>query len=128
MDLPCQILVRSRCCFQGFRLYLGHIGTQVVSVAIRHLSSSEMKKGLGCISKGYWLKMPIIDVTSDTRHQVLINKRSLIKNLAKAGIAKATIDRCIKTSDFSYLGLQVELQPCVDHVSSPIFFSYGSFD
>lgn len=125
MDLPCQIFIRSGCCFPKFRLYIGHKDTHSVSVAIRHLSASEIKKGLSFMTQAYWFKMGIVDVTSDAHHEVLINRNSLIKNLAKVGIAKTAICRCMDTLDFSGLKLEVMQKPCLAQVSSPIFYSHG---
>jgi hypothetical protein len=125
MDLHCQILVDSSCCRIKFRIYMGHVNSKSVDVAIRHLSESEAKKGLGCMTKKYWLKMPIVDITSGTRHQVLMNKSSIVKRLSKVGISKSLASACIASADFSLLGLNVARSPLPKNISSSIFYSHG---
>lgn len=125
MELPCQILVSSSCCQLKFRIYIGHLGQKAVDVAIKHLTESEAKKGLGCFTKIYWLKMAIIDVTSHTRHQVLINKNSLVKRLSAAGVSKGLVKACIASSDFSILALAVSRSVMPKHISSSAFYSHG---
>lgn len=125
MDLPCQILVETSCCKINFRIYIGHIGTKAVDVAVKHLTEAQSKKGLGCLSNCYWLKMSVVDVTSNTRHQVLINKGSLLKRLKAAGVARGIIKACIASKDFSLLNLAVTPSRVPKNISSSIFYSHG---
>lgn len=125
MALPCQILAQSSCCGINFRIYLGDIEGKAIDVAIRHLSESEVRYGLGYIAWSYWFKISIIDVISDQKHQVLINKNSLIKRLTAVGVTRNIIDTCMSNANFSLLEMSPIRSPLPACVSSSTFASHG---
>lgn len=125
MALPCQILAQSSCCGINFRIYLGDIEGKTVDVAVRHLSESEVRYGLGYIASAYWLKIVVMNVISDQQHLVLINKNSFIKRLIGVGVSRKIIDLCLAKVDFSLLEISPTRHPLPASVSSATFVSHG---
>jgi hypothetical protein len=132
LPLSCKLLadIKYTCCGSPsirFRAYLGHLNGKEVSVAIRHITEGEAKKGISFLTSRFWVLMTIKEERFNSNFQVLVNIGSIRKRLLAAGGFAEIIDFCIAHKNFTVLKLVFQDRVSLPFASRGVFISHGPF-